>query len=122
MVAPLLRDNGCRRAARGLVLAAMVVVDTKTGWVLSFDRAKRDRTRADRGLDFADAGLVFAGVTLEFDDTRRDYGERRVVCDGRLEGRMVVIVYVPRALARHVVSMRKANEREEARIAPLLEV
>lgn len=100
----------------------MVVVDTKTGWVLSFDRAKRDRTRADRGLDFADAGRVFAGVTLEFDDTRRDYGERRVVCYGRLEGRMVVIVYVPRALTRHVVSMRKANEREEARIAPLLEV
>jgi uncharacterized protein len=28
---------------------------------ISFDPAKRDKTLAERGLDFADAGLVFAG-------------------------------------------------------------
>jgi uncharacterized DUF497 family protein len=30
--------------------------------------------------------------------------------------------YTPRGADRHVFSMRKANEREQARIAPLLEV
>jgi len=50
---------------------------------LSFDSAKRDRTRAERGLDFADATIVFAGVTLETEDKRKDYGETRIVCDGR---------------------------------------
>lgn len=89
----------------------------------AFDPAKRARTLADRGLDFADAPLVFAGVTLEFEDTRKDYGEKRMVCFGRLAGQIVVVGYTPRGAAvRHVFSMRKANEREQARVAPFLEV
>ena len=39
-----------------------------------------------------------------------------------LAGRMVVVGYTPRGADRHVFSMRKANAREQARIAPLLEV
>jgi uncharacterized DUF497 family protein len=53
---------------------------------------------------------------------RARYGETRVVCYGILEGRMVVVGYTPRGADRHVFSMRKANEREQDRIAPLLEV
>ena len=87
-----------------------------------FDSAKRVKTLAERGLDFADAELVFAGVTIEVEDTRRDYGEKRIVCYGLLEERMVVLGYTPRGADRHIFSMRKANEREQARIAPLLEV
>ena len=34
----------------------------------------------------------------------------------------VVIGYTPRGADRHVFSMRKANEREKSRIAPLLDV
>jgi len=76
----------------------------------------------ERGLDFADAAIVFAGVTLEVEDLRTDYGETRIICYGLLEGRMVVVGYTPRGADRHIFSMRKANEREKARIAPLLEV
>ena len=89
---------------------------------VTYDSAKRARTLAERGLDFADAELVFAGVTLEVEDTRRDCGEKRVVCYGLLEGRMVVLGYTPRGIDRHIFSMRKANEREQARVAPLLEI
>ena len=89
---------------------------------ITFDAAKRVKTLAERGLDFADAELVFAGVTLEVEDTRRDYGEKRIVCYGLLERRMVVLGYTPRGADRHIFSMRKANEREQARIAPFLEV
>ena len=89
---------------------------------ITFDPAKRAKTLAERGLDFADAELVFAGVTLEVEDTRRNYGEPRIICYGYLDKRMVVVGYTPRGDERHVFSMRKANEREKARIAPLLEV
>ena len=68
------------------------------------------------------APLVFAGVTLEMEDTRKNYGETRVICYGLLEGRIVVVGYTSRGADRHVFSMRKANEREQARIAPLFEV
>jgi hypothetical protein len=89
---------------------------------IAFDPAKRARTLAERGLDFADAEFVFAGVTLEVEDTRRNYGEPRIICYGYLDKRMVVVGYTRRGDERHVFSMRKANEREKARIAPLLEV
>jgi len=45
-----------------------------------------------------------------------------VICYGLLQGRMVVVGYTPRGAVRHIFSMRKANEREQARIAPFLEI
>ena len=89
---------------------------------ITFDPRKRDEALLARGLNFEDAALVFAGVTLELEDTRMAYGETRMICFGKLEGRMVVVGYVPRGADRHVFSMRKANDREKRRIAPLLEV
>ena len=89
---------------------------------VTYDPEKRERTLRERGLDFEDAAIVFAGVTLEVEDTRKDYGEDRIICFGLLAGRIVVVGYTPRGADRHVFSMRKANAREQARIAPLLEV
>jgi hypothetical protein len=53
-------------------------------------------------------------------DDRRDYGEPRFISAGRLDERIVVIVWTPRGRARRVISMRKANEREIKRLAPQL--
>jgi uncharacterized DUF497 family protein len=89
---------------------------------ITFDPAKRDKTLQERGLDFADAEIVFEGVTLEIEDKRHDYGESHVICYGLLLGRMVVVGYTPRGADRQVFSMRKANEREQNRIAPLLDI
>jgi len=87
---------------------------------MTLDPAKRARTLAERGLDFADAAIVFKGDTLEVEDSRRDYGELRIICFGLLAGRMVVVGYTPRGADRHIFSMRKANEREQERIGPQL--
>jgi uncharacterized DUF497 family protein len=87
---------------------------------ISFDPAKRARALAERGLDFADAAEVFAGMTAEAEDTREDYGEIRIICFGVLRGRLVQVVYTPRGADRHIISMRKANDREKARLASLL--
>jgi uncharacterized DUF497 family protein len=88
---------------------------------ITFDPEKRERTRIERGLDFADAAQVFEGTTVEIEDTRRDYGEPRILCFGKLAGRMVVIGYTPRGADRHVFSMRKANDREQEKLAPYFE-
>jgi len=89
---------------------------------VTYDPAKRAQTLADRGLDFDDAEFVFAGTTIELEDTRKDYGERRTMCYGLLAGRLVVIGYTQRGASRHVFSMRKANDREKARLAPYFEI
>lgn len=87
---------------------------------ITYDNAKRNKTLVERGLDFEDAAKVFSGRTFEMEDTRRDYGEARIICFGYLNGRMVVVGYTPRGAARHVFSMRKANAREQERIASYL--
>ena len=87
---------------------------------ITYDVAKRAEAFETRGLDFKDAELVFAGPHFEVEDKRKDYGEKRIICFGMLRDRMVVIGYTPRGADRHVFSMRKANDREQARIAPLL--
>ena len=89
---------------------------------LSFDPEKRTKTLLERGLDFEDALLVFNGLTLEVEDTRKDYGETRMICFGLLEGRRVVVGYTPRGTVRHIFSMRKANNREQTRLAPYVGV
>ncbi len=83
--------------------------------LLSFDPAKRAETLLRRGLDFADAGKVFEGPLVEGPDSRFDYGEVRIIKVGYLEGRMVVIIWTQRGPCRHIISMRKANQREQGR-------
>ena len=87
---------------------------------IEFDTEKRDRTLAERQLDFARAAEVFAGVNVTAADTRLDYGESRLTTVGVLDGRIVILVWTPRGEARRIISMRKANEREIAKFAPAL--
>lgn len=88
----------------------------------TYDPAKREWTRAVRGLDFEDAETVFAGRVYQQRDTRRDYGEVRIVTIGFLRGRMVVVVWTQRGTDRHIISMRKANDREKARYSSYFEI
>ena len=81
---------------------------------ISFDPAKRQAALSERGLDFTDAKTVFAGLTITVQDTRKDYGEERYQTVGYLAGRMVMVVWTPRDQARHIISMRKCNDREKA--------
>jgi uncharacterized protein len=82
---------------------------------ITFDRAKRESTLRERALDFRDALHVFAGTTLNVPDRRKDYGEVRMLTVGYLAGRMVMVVWTPRGEARRIISMRKCNDREQAR-------
>lgn len=78
-----------------------------------YDPQKRAKTLAERGLDFEDAVEVFARPTIDVVDDRWDYGEIRWVSYGLLRDRMVALVWTARGEGRHIISMRKANDREK---------
>jgi uncharacterized DUF497 family protein len=79
---------------------------------ITYDPQKRADTLTNRGLDFEDAPQVFVGDILQIADDRRDYGELRWQTIGRLDGRLVMVVWTARGRARHIISMRKCNARE----------
>ena len=87
---------------------------------ITFDQTKRDQTFAQRGIAFEDALLVFRGRTFDFEDKRENYGEHRYISYGYLMDRMVVICFTPRGADRHIISMRKANDREQKKIEPFI--
>ena len=70
---------------------------------IEFDPSKRDKTLAERGLDFAHATQVFVDKHLTLEDTRENYEERRFQTVGRLDGRIVVLIWTPRGTARRVI-------------------
>lgn len=82
---------------------------------VSFDPEKRAATLANRGLDFADAVIVFDGPVFEFEDDRFDDAEPRYSTIGMLNGRMVVVIWTEAEDGRRVISMRKANDREQSK-------
>lgn len=81
--------------------------------LIEFDAAKREATLAARALDMARAGEVFVDTNITFEDVRFAYGEPRFITIGDLDERMVVLVWTPRGAARRIISLRKANAREQ---------
>lgn len=48
--------------------------------MFEWDERKRRRNLAERGIDFLDVLAVFAAPErIEFEDSRKDYGQRRFV-------------------------------------------
>jgi uncharacterized protein len=82
---------------------------------ITYDAEKRAITLEERGLDFEDAVQVFAGPEYTAVDDRTKYGEERFQTYGLLNGRMVMVVWTPRNEGRHIISMRKCNDREKKR-------
>lgn len=88
---------------------------------IEFDPNKRALTLANRGLDMADVEPLFEAPNLTVSDDRTDYGEDRFITIGYLQGRMIIVVWTPRGSVRRIISMRKANEREQTLYGPDLE-
>jgi len=82
---------------------------------IAFDPAKRAETLRRRRIDFLHAESVFAGLTYTILDRRFPYSEDRYITVGLLSGRMVIVVWTPTEDGRRIISMRKANDREQAR-------
>ncbi|MBH1975899.1 MAG: BrnT family toxin, partial [Rhodocyclales bacterium] len=55
--------------------------------------------------------LDWSAALIE-EDVRKDYGERRYRALGFIGDRLHAVVFTPRADKVHVISLRKANQRE----------
>jgi len=85
--------------------------------VFVWNAAKSETNLRERGFDFEFASLVFAGPTLEREDNRHDYGERRVLAIGVADGIELVLVFTDRVtgsgqVERRIISARRANRKE----------
>ena len=83
----------------------------------SWDPKKSADNLAERGFDFAFATLIFDGPTLERQDNRKDYGERRVIAIGLAQRLHLTVVYADRPgqgaqTDRRIISARRSNRRE----------
>ncbi len=79
---------------------------------ITFDPAKNARNIAERGLSFERVSELDWDTAVVVEDTRRDYGETRLLVMARLDGRLHAVVVTPRGEDLHVISFRKANKKE----------
>jgi uncharacterized DUF497 family protein len=87
-----------------------------------WDHRKNERTIRERGLDFADAAEMFDGPMLVSPDTREDYGEPRYIGVGLIRGRPMVTVFTERnPKTIRIISLRKANSREQTKFKKVLQ-
>lgn len=79
---------------------------------ITYDQNKDIVNQAKHGLSLALA------IDLEWDwlwaapDTRKDYGESRMIGFAPIDDRVYCVVYVDRGQQRRIISLRKANKRE----------
>jgi uncharacterized DUF497 family protein len=82
---------------------------------ITFDPAKNERNNRERGLSFERARNFDFGTAVQSVDSRREYGETRLVALGYLDARLHVLCYTETATGIRVISFRKANAREVKR-------
>ena len=93
-------------------------MDTIKPTAITFDPAKSEANARRRGLPFSLVKDEFDWATARVtEDTRKDYGERRFRALGLIGMRLHAVVYTPRPTGMHIISLRKANRREERRYA-----
>lgn len=80
--------------------------------MFEWDEGKSSATLTARGFDFDFATRIFEGDVVEEYDERREYGERRVLAVGQVEGQVLTVVYTWRGDRRRIISARRANRRE----------
>ncbi len=82
---------------------------------ITFDPLKNDKNVAERGLSFERVAELDWVAARSVEDTRRDYGERRLRVSAMLGSRLHIAVITVRGDAVHVISFRRANRMEVRR-------
>ncbi len=81
-----------------------------------WDSKKNEINIRERGIDFTDAKEMFEHDLLVMPDTRKNYGENRFIGVGYIQNRLMVIVFTKRRFNTiRIISLRKANKREQAK-------
>ena len=82
---------------------------------ITFDPAKNARNIAERNLSFELVAQLDWETAAAVEDTRKDYGERRLRVLAYLGRRLHAVVITMRGDVMHVISFRKANDKEVRR-------
>ena len=81
--------------------------------LLEFDEAKSARNLEQRGIGFERFADLEVDSAVSSEDARKDYGERRLRVLGFIDGLLHTAVITPRGERIRVISLRRANRREE---------
>ncbi|MEI7949494.1 MAG: BrnT family toxin [Gammaproteobacteria bacterium] len=79
---------------------------------ISYDPDKSERNIAERGLSFELVVFFDWASAVIKEDSRNDFGELRFQALGFIGDRLHMVIYTPRDPCAHVISLRKANQRE----------
>ena len=77
-----------------------------------WNEAKRDLNYEKHGVDFERAAAIFAGPVWERIDTRKDYGEERIIAMGEFAGDVMVVTYTWRNGARRLILAWQGGRKE----------
>ena len=81
--------------------------------LLEFDEAKSAKNLKERGIAFDRFADIDAETAVSGEDVRKDHGERRLRVLGFIDGLLYAAVVTPRGEKIRVISLRRANRREE---------
>lgn len=79
---------------------------------VNFDPSKNEVNIEERGLPFSMVENFDWSSSFIVEDVRKDYGERRFQALGFIDDLLYMVVFTPRNDAVHVISFRRANNRE----------
>ena len=77
-----------------------------------WDPKKNLKNIRKRGISFRQATKIFTGDILEWEDTREDYGEIRMIAIGRFSRRLLRVIYTKRGNRTRIISARKADKND----------
>lgn len=80
---------------------------------IEFDAAKNAQNIRTRGIGFERFAEMDIETAISVEDTRKDYGERRLRVLGNIGHLLHAAVITPRGDKIRVISLRRANRREE---------
>jgi uncharacterized DUF497 family protein len=79
---------------------------------IEFDDAKDAKNRAKHGISLKRAEDMDIDEAVTREDARFDYGERRWVAVGPIDGQLYVLVYTKKSAKVRAISLRPATEKE----------
>jgi uncharacterized DUF497 family protein len=81
--------------------------------LIEYDTTKDEANQEKHGISLAAAGSIDWETALIRPDARKDYSEDRFQALGLLDERLYLVAFTVRGEALRIISMRKANKREE---------
>ena len=105
---------GLQQVAAGVIAGGRrVFVSTISSMRITFDPDKDRANQAKHGVSLSLAERMDWGGLLAKPDSRREYGELRVIgFVPDATGRLFCVVFTDRTDGRRIISLRKANLRE----------